>query len=807
MKKIFNIIFIAAAFLALAPVAGAQYGPWSYMTQIKDPDVDEQLDPEEEFLTFPKDNGLQGSADFKYSKNVSAPFSDGKYWIKLESYATGSASVIEGAAPADIVLVLDLSSSMTGSRTVYNYNAATTPSGGWTFANIRNGNVNNNNAQSTNYYYYYEADGNYYVVYRQRQGNSGNRRYRLFFTDDSNVTHYLNGDTIQNDPYEVNNTETSIYSGTLYTRTQGTETRLDALKRATKAFIDQIEKNDKYEDEAGTVEREGGRLGNRISIITFNSSATTRYTLEQGVLRDAEGGAQSTAEAMKDAVQAFTTSRGTTPYNGFVAANAQLASIPEARLAAASRTVVFFTDGEPYDQDDGYGPGYRYKAVGEALKTKRKAADGVEGYDAKVYSVGLFTNSPSTGGETWRFLNYISSNAPNATDYNTPGDDWDADAGYYYDASDASVDLTKVFTEIAKQSGGTTSSLSAASSNVDIISNSFILPFNVTAESVKQEIKVFIAKVDSDKTKAAQGVLDFNEGYDYMVGHLPNTWTYQELDENGAIIPDRAPKMADAGINILPQGTNGIKVQGFDYSSCFCGPIYIDGWNPKEHTDAENLAKVDHYQGYKIIIMIPIKMNPDAVGGPNCDTNAPGSGIYATDGAQTAYVSYNSPNVSLPYNIYIKKTGLQPGESAKFSISRAQIPTTGEWTPESLTYTYVTSIFVTQPMGAAATNSPIVKVRGLPSIDDDYDPDTTDGAFIYKVEEEAWAWSYHRSNGAQYTDKSKVDNPFTFDNDKKDGIEQTVRHAESKVNNIFNGSTSTTRVYIDSKTNTGEGRY
>jgi hypothetical protein len=111
-------------------------------------------------------------------------------------------------------------------------------------------------------------------------------------------------------------------------------------------------------------------------------------------------------------------------------------------------------------------------------------------------------------------------------------------------------------------------------------------------------------------------------------------------------------------------------------------------------------------------------------------------------------------------------------------------------------------------MGAdPTTDAPIVKVRGLPSIDDDHDPDTTDGAFIYKVEEEAWAWSYHRTAAAQYTDKSKVDNPFTFDNDKKDGIEQTVRHAESKVNNIFNGSTSTTRVYIDSKTNTGEGRY
>jgi len=788
MKKILNIIFTATALLAFASIACAQYGPYSYMTVIQDPDEDDLLEPEEELLTFPKDNGLQTAKDFAYSKNVSAPFSNGTYWIKLESYATGSASRIEGAAPADIVLVLDLSSSMTGSRTVIDgYNEATTPNGGWTPNNINSG----------TYYILYEGE-----YYRVRRGGNNNNRF-VYFDLENSTRCYLVNNAVQvggAQPSIGNNTV--VYRGTLYTVSSHTETRLDALKRATKAFIKQIDKNDKYEDTAGTIERENGRLGNRISIITFNSSATTRNTLEEGIFKDAEGGAQSTADALCALVDGFTTQTGTTPYNGFVAANAQLATIPEARMEAASRTVVFFTDGEPYDQDNGYGTGYRWKAVGEALKTKTKdnpETEAVEGYDATVFSVGLFSSSPTYGGDTWRYLNYISSNAPNATTYNDHGEPWDENAGYYYDASDESVDLAKVFTEIASQSGGTTSSLSAASSNVDVVSNSFILPFEVTATNVQQEIKIFIAKVDDAKTKAANGVLDFNEGYDYQKGYLPDDWTYQELNADGSIKEGVAPKKADATIKILPQGTNGIKVQGFDYSSCFCGPIYAEGWNPEDHTPEENLEHVDHYQGYKIIIMIPIKMNPDAVGGPSCDTNAPGSGIYASDGETTAYVSYKSPTVSLPYNIHIKKTGLKPGESAKFSISRAKIPTSGTWTPEGLTYTYVTSVFVTQPMGDT-TSEPVVKVRGLPSIDDDDDDETTDGAFIYKVSEENWAWSYHR-DVPQYTDKSKVDNPFTFNDSQKEDIDVKVRHAESKVNNIFNGSTSTTRVYIDSKTN------
>lgn len=775
MKKIYNIILTVTALLAFAPFAGAQtYGQYSIKGQIKDP-VDGSL------IEFPKDNGLQGNTDFAYSKNVSAPFDDGTYWIKLESYATGSASRIEAAAPADIVLVLDLSSSMTQSRTVIDgYQEATTPNNGWTPNAINSG----------TYYILYEGE-----YYRVRRGGNGNNNRNVYFDLEDNTRCYLVNNNVQvgGNPPSLRN-DAVVYNGTLYTLQSHSETRLDALKRATKAFIDQIEKNDKYEDEAGTVARTT-RLGNRISLITFNSSATTHNTLAEGYLKDAEGGSPSTAEYLKGLVEGFTTVTGTTPYNGFVAANAQLATIDASRMAAASRTVVFFTDGEPYDSGD------RYKAVGEALKTKSKddpeTTNVVEGYDATVFSVGLFSSSPTYGGATWRFLNYTSSNAPNATDYNTPGDGWNENAGFYYDASDASVDLTKVFTEIASQSGGTSSSLSAASSNVDAVSSSFMLPSDITASTVSDKVKIFIAKVNNTATKNNGGTLVFDE--EILKGYLPSDWTFAPLDESGAVIPNVDPKMADDGITISLIGDNGIKVKGFDYSSCFCGPIYEDDYEPTG-TDADK-SHVDHYQGYKIIIMIPIEANPDAVGGPNVDTNAPGSGIYITDGDQTAFVSYKSPTVSLPYNFFIKKSGLRPGESAKFKLERAYIPVDDDgnevpgWTPEEdiaeEDWQYVSTIFVTQPQGASATNEPIVKVRGLPST-------SAGGDYVYRISEEKWTWSYHR-DAPQYTVKSKINNPFNFSNDKKDDIDIKVRHAESKATNIFNGTSTGNKVYDDSK--------
>ena len=806
MKQLYSIILTATALLAISPMAGAQnrdatYGEWSINGQIKDLKYGT-------ILAWPNNNGvhIDNGASFGYSKDISSPQSDGTYWIKLESFATGDATFIQTSVPADIVLVLDISSSMCNTRgnktdyyvdVDYVSNHVNTGNGGlepFTYTNIHNN-------ESVLYYLAPGAENNATnrkQIGTETTGSGNNTKYYLYYTD-GGTKYYLNpngsvaGTTR---PDGVRGASTTLFTGSLihYRRQQ----RIDALRSAVNAFIDVIDHNDQYEDDTNDKPREGGRLGNRISIITFASAdnVTVVNALNLGDLGSGK------AAQLKNKVNSIRLYSGTRQDEGLIAANTQLGNYAQ---AGSSRTVVLFTDGDPYAGNLSDTEIYNY-GLTAALKAKTKddpETSTVEGYGATVYTVGLFSQTYGENTEIWRFMNYASSNAPSASSMTSPGSDFDKNLNFYKDATSDTVDLTAVFTEIANQSGGSSTALSAASANVDVVSNSFILPDGTNTDNVASVVKLFFAKLE----KIENGEYKFYE--EYLKGHTPADYTYKVLNANGT--PTGDPIKVDANVNVTLSGTREIKVKGFDYRSCFCGPIYKDNYDPSQHTDAENAdpANIKDYQGYKLIIMIPIKMNPDAVGGPNVATNASGSGIFITDGDQSALVPYISPTVSLPVNIHIKKTGLSDGESAKFRIERAILPE-GDVNVTTLTgWHYVSTVFVTKRKGT--TGDPIVKVIGLPA-----DIDVTEGEgdsattqkknVVYRITEEPWSWSYDPQTAPQYTNTISITNPFTFDNKKKENIDVLIKHAESKATNSFkpkaDGSTVGDVKYDDSKTNT-----
>ena len=785
MKKIFSIFLTATAALAFAPAVLAQ-DDWS---------INGQITPT---LSFPIENGVHQASDFAYSKDISAPQPNGTYWIKLESFSTGSATYIESAAPADIVLVLDVSSSMVNNRITY-----AAPTGGWTYNNVNSG-------------------GPYLVRYNDRYyqvscGGEEGRRYISFRA--GNTTRYLSGTgTTTTRPSGTINDDTSIYTGSLYT------TRLTALKRATCDFIDVIEHNDKYDEDGKEREINGvkQRLGNRISIITFSSTATEIVSLRDGELKDVSttDPTVSTAEYLKNRVNGFTNGSGTRPDLGINQANDQFKNYVNAtRMKIASRTVVVFTDGEPYpnNNNENYNT-----AIASALKSKTKdnpeTTTEVEGYDATVFTVGLFSSTPADDSNLWTFMNYMSSNAPKAASMSTSATDagFDKTKGYYKDASAENADLSAVFTEIAHQSGGSSTSLSAGSSNVDVVSNSFKLPDGTNTTNIQNVVKIFVAKLKE---------IDANGDYvfytEYMKGHTPDDYVYYPIDEDGNI--SETAQKVDPNISVALEGTNTIKVTGFDYSSCYCGPVYEEGWDPKNKTWAENRQHVESYQGYKIIIMIPIKMNPDTVGGPNCATNDKGSGIYIHADDKDAFIKYESPTVSLPVNVYIEKRGLEGRESAKFIIESALIPETENWKVTDITkWDYVSTVFVTNSPNTVKSKDgyPMVRVKGMPATKvtgyknaagevvaerDETHTIPVQKGLIYRITEENWSWSYTPGTAPQYTVTDKIDNPFTYGNTKKDRIDIEVRHSESKATNIFNATGSVR--YDDAKKNVGREEY
>ena len=358
---------------------------------------------------------------------------------------------------------------------------------------------------------------------------------------------------------------------------------------------------------------------------------------------------------------------------------------------------------------------------------------------------------------------------------------------YYFNAKNGN--LREVFANIAHKSGGSQSTLSASTSNVDIVSNSFILPSGATSSNIANYVKVFTAPL----TYCDPETNTYTFGTETLAGHA--TDTYDVYDDGGNVIGtykvDEVPNPSGTGtvgISVALENGNAIKVTNFDYSNNWCGPV-------------EDQAHQITYHGHKIIILIPIQMNPDAVGGPNVETNAEGSGIFTSP--TESYVTFKSPTVSLPVNIYIEKVGLTGVESAKFMIERAVIPDKEDWTVADIAddaWEYVSTVFVTNSPNSKKTadGNPVTRVVGLPATKS---VNGVQKGLVYRVSEENWSWSYVPGTEPQHTDTEHMENPFTFSNSKPDArIDLLIKHSESKVTNVFKEGVQNT-VYDDYKTN------
>jgi len=784
MKKIFNILLAASALLAFTQVTRAQ--------------------------DYTIENGVG------VRKTIGLPDKNGIYKITLESFVTGDVTVTTTAIPSNIVLVLDVSSSM-----VRKNNNLTSPTetydmyqnGGnngipdtyqvqWTYDKI-----GDNNGTNPFCVKYPETwDGKFYPVLRERvNGNTGN--YRLYFVDNNNVRHYLQGKYwdadrgIKDTPTAgVGGTGTTIWQGPLYTKTTSI-TRLKALQDAVYTFLDMVKHNALYESEDDSKPRKTP-LANKVSIVKFSglyvndprpltdgrNSAKELAALTEGNahtfdLNDDDGERKPTTEvlkgwtdvtndeaveAMKNQVATLGLGHGTSQDFGLVLADILLHNLPSDTPAQSAKTVVLFTDGDPWREDrntmgDDYVPSgstaIHNAAINEAhlIKQIPTFKNGTEQQYTNVFTLGCINNP---GGNTLNLLQYSSSNYPDATSLNNHGDQKSSD--YYFPANSVSS-LANAFKTIASSSESPEiTDLTESTTTVDIVSKNFLLPKNATTE----DIKIYTA--------------DCNGGT--MVGDV--------------FYPTFEPREPSTLVAVIGKDSNDndmISVNGFNYTENFVGQVKNDD------------GGVIGYTGKELIIVIPIRMNPDALGGPNALTNAEGSGIFDKDGKQVG--TFVSPHVSLPYNIQIKKTGLRKGESAKFTIEKG----IGTWvndvaTPPTTGWTYMTTVLITGT-DEDVTTSDEVWVRGLPATE------VVGGVqqpVFFRISEENWSWSYTPDGKPQITDNTKSLNPFEFGNTKKDdiNIDVKIRHAESKATNIFKGENGATKtgVYIDSKNNTGTGR-
>lgn len=731
MKNIFRYITIAAALLATAVNAGAQY---NYAGGVGTSKTVTQNDAE-------------------------------TYTIRLETFATGSTTVTESSTPVDVVLVLDVSGSMAKPKGSTQRSSKTSLS----YNDVVNGSVE----------YFYEINNSYQRVYAEQYGG----RYYLYvipeekyylrsggYTDNRNQASYANS------PTAAIRRNITLHEGT---------SRITALHTAVCAFIDQIEKND-HEDKDGNERKE--RLHNQVSIVKFGGPGNTYYNENEIVmpLTRTEGNAQS----LKDAVNALEAMGYTEAWEGMRLANTALAQAEEGH----SKVVVMFTDGEPNGVND--SDEYAYTETIRVANTTKNQLNAV------VYTIGTFDVSPASNSNTYQYLYAVSSN------YLTATPSWSRRSnpnlsisgtlnetlGYYQDAS-GDVNLTKIFESIASSIGGSTETIGTETQVRDVVTNSFVLPDNVTTA----DVHVYTSAATGD----ASGADDKN----------PASWA-TPVEITSSVTPTIVNVDSDGNptTDATKAKNKALFVEGFEYSKDDTSEGAGDGnWvGPRLKN------KKWFWAGKKLIIEFKVKANPEATGGETL-TNTGKSGVYLKDeeGNYNCINYYEQPHKTLTVNIKIRKTGLRHGESATFELMRIRPKGWDESkTPEenipNIEYNLIgkpvpgTKTVSGTPeqsadmsdyykeLGWKGFKKIILTNKGADGAEVVKDVLVLDPYWVYMVLEDDWGWAYTMTGDTNqvgddgtYTTSSVEVNPFRFHNEEK---ANAVKHAEAIRINHFKSS-------------------
>lgn len=465
--------------------------------------------------------------------------------LTLEAYATGSTTTTTSTAPVDIVLVLDVSGSMDESIVSYTY----TP-------------VYEINSDGT--YYYQDANGQYQQAYYCSDCSN-------WYTEE----HYdywifgsYHGGTRLTPKTSADSTGTQFY-----TRTESTTKKIDALRSAVNGFIDSVAA--KSADSQIAIVKFAGDKSDIVGNDTYWEDGYT-YNYSQIVKNlttvDATG-----ADALKTAVSALRAAGATAADYGMQHAQT---IITGAANNGRQKVVVMFTDGEP-NHNNGFSNSVANAAISASKAMKNN------GNGATVYTIGCFSGTP--GSNVTNYMNYVSSNYPNATSMTNAGT---KASDNFYKTVGSTADLDAIFQEISQTAGGATLTLGSETVLKDVVSEYFDLPENASSQITAQSYSC--TGFDAD-------------------GHP--TWS-------------NTPDAASYAVKV--DGKN-VSVTGFDYSA---------NWVGKDTTTG-----VMHTPGKKLVVTIPIEDNGTGMG--TVPTNGTDSAVYDKDGKQVC--PFAQPTAYFPY--------------------------------------------------------------------------------------------------------------------------------------------------------------
>ena len=512
-------------------------------------------------------NGLVMSKTIKKGEN-------GQFLLTLEAYATGSTTTTTTKKPVDIVLVLDVSASMdpavSNNDNDYIRDYDYTP-------------VYDLNARST--YYYQDANGQYQQAYYcdgkyWDWGTESHHTPGWYSENHQNNLGNCQGETGTRLTPKTSASDADTSHTQFYTRTEKSKTaKITALKTAVNAFIDNVAKESP--DSSIAIVKFAGESTDAIGDDTHteyhnNTSAECNFTqiVKKLTTVDAAG-----ATELKEAVNKLAAKGPTSADRGMEHAKNIIQSDPN---KDRQKVVVMFTDGAPTHWNGGDFDTVANGAIAASKSIKEAGAT--------VYTIGCFGTTPSSDTDT--YMNYVSSNYPNATSMTSGGAK--ADPANYYKTVSSAADLNNIFQDISHTIGGTTVTLGSTSVLRDVISDSFTLP-----EGYKDgDIKAYSVS---------------------CTGKNGDTYTWDSTHDTEYTATVAADKKT-------------INVTGFDYAANWVDQHGVNG---------------SQSHGKKLVVQIPIVPETKAYG--DCDTNGPASGIYADSAAEEPVQTFPSPKVYIPY--------------------------------------------------------------------------------------------------------------------------------------------------------------
>lgn len=265
--------------------------------------------------------------------------------------------------------------------------------------------------------------------------------------------------------------------------------RLDALKEAVKAFL----------DEAANTNTEAGSELVHVGLVKFAGDKTDKigddmyrsggYTYNYSQI---VSNLTADMNGLKNKVSKLKAAGATRADNGFNRAVKVMGSA--SARTDAKKVVIFFADGSPTSSS-----GFEGKVANKAVEAAKELKDG----GAAVYSIGIFAsaNPSSLSSNENQFMHAVSSNFPKAIAYNDCGDG-DKDAGYYKAAKNAS-ELNAIFDEIQK-------SETTTSAYINVVMEDTLSEY---AELAGSDYKV-VAKDSSGQAVALTKDVDYTLTYD-----------------------------------------------------------------------------------------------------------------------------------------------------------------------------------------------------------------------------------------------------------------------------------------------------